>query len=156
MNRWAGWGIVVAYRDASQPLRRLHVYDGLRGVQSAAPTADIALGDFLTPASGTVRGRLALLSWDGRARHGRNVKLELRACMGDGTQRDQPRGSARMGVGTHSLEAVARRDSSHIVTLTGLSPMAQATPVAGDARCGPGRPPPGSGRGQRMRLFAAR
>jgi hypothetical protein len=65
LNRWAGWGLVVAYRDASQPLRRLHVYDGFSALQAGAATADVALGDFLTPASGTVRGRLGLLSWEG-------------------------------------------------------------------------------------------
>jgi hypothetical protein len=80
VNRWAGWGIVVAYRDAGQPLRRLHVYDGLRAVQPAAPTADIALGDFLTPASGTVRGRLVLLSWEGdRGLTGDSATLGARA-----------------------------------------------------------------------------
>jgi hypothetical protein len=80
VNRWAGWGLVIAYRDAGQPLRRLHVYDGLRAVQSGAPAADIALGDFVTPASGTVRGRLGLLSWEGdRGLTGDGATLGTRA-----------------------------------------------------------------------------
>ena len=65
-NRWAGWSLVVAYRDATQPVRRLQVYDGLQTLQPGGSTSlDVPLGGFLTPATGTVRGRLALLSWEG-------------------------------------------------------------------------------------------
>jgi hypothetical protein len=65
-NRYGGWGLVVVYRNAAEPTRRLLVYDGLLAVQSGVrPATDIALSGFVTRASGTVTGRLGLLAWEG-------------------------------------------------------------------------------------------
>jgi hypothetical protein len=65
-NRFGGWGLVVVYRSAAEPIRRLTVYDGLLTLQSGLrPTADIPLSGFVTPPSGTVSGRLSLLAWEG-------------------------------------------------------------------------------------------
>jgi hypothetical protein len=65
-DRYGGWGLVVVYRHPSEPTRRLLVYDGLLALQSGLrPTADVALSGFVTPPSGTVLGRLALLAWEG-------------------------------------------------------------------------------------------
>jgi hypothetical protein len=65
-NRYAGWSLVVAYRDASQPVRRLHVYDGFRPLQAGGVTStELEIGDLLTPASGTVGARLAMVAWEG-------------------------------------------------------------------------------------------
>ena len=38
-NRWAGWALVIAYEDASQPTRNLTVYDGF-GVVQRSPEAE--------------------------------------------------------------------------------------------------------------------
>jgi fibronectin type 3 domain-containing protein len=66
VNRYGGWGLVVAYRNPAEPTRRLVVYDGLLPLQPGLrPTADVSLSGFVTPPSGTVRGRLAMLSWEG-------------------------------------------------------------------------------------------
>ncbi|HEX2103048.1 MAG TPA: hypothetical protein VHF51_05315 [Solirubrobacteraceae bacterium] len=66
LNRYGGWGLVVVYRNAAEPTRRLLVYDGLLAVQSGLrPSADVALSGFVTPPSGTVAGRLSLLAWEG-------------------------------------------------------------------------------------------
>jgi len=66
VNRYGGWGLVVVYRNPAEPTRRLLVYDGLLALQSGLrPTADVSLSGFVTPPSGTVLGRLALLSWEG-------------------------------------------------------------------------------------------
>jgi hypothetical protein len=80
-NRWGGWSLLVAYRDTSQPVRRLQVYDGFQALQSGGATStDIAVTDLLTPATGTVRGRLGLLSWEGdRGSTGESATLGARA-----------------------------------------------------------------------------
>jgi hypothetical protein len=65
-DRYGGWGLVVVYRNAAEPVRRLLVYDGLTSIQSGLrPTTDIALSGFVTPPSGTVVGRLGILAWEG-------------------------------------------------------------------------------------------
>jgi hypothetical protein len=63
--------------------------------------------------------------------------------------------SVEMGVETHSLRSLGRGDSDLHRSATGLS-QAQATPVSGDARNGPGRPISHPGRGQRIRPCADR
>jgi hypothetical protein len=63
--RHAGWGLVVVYRSVAEPMRRLAVYDGLLTLQALRPSVDVAMSGFVTPSSGTVRGRLALLAWEG-------------------------------------------------------------------------------------------
>ncbi len=65
-NRYAGWTLVVAYGDAAEAFHRIHVYDGFQVLQSGGVvTTDIVLTDFLTPETGTVDGRLGLVSWEG-------------------------------------------------------------------------------------------
>ena len=66
LDRYAGWGIVVAYRLASGPGRRIVVSDGYQPLMRGRRlTTDIALGGFVTPAAGTVAGRLVMLGWEG-------------------------------------------------------------------------------------------
>src|SRR4051812_25534610 len=61
-----GGGWAFCPPPPADPTRRLLVYDGLLPLQSGLrPTADIALSGFVTPPSGTVLGRLAMLSWEG-------------------------------------------------------------------------------------------
>lgn len=55
IDRYAGWALVVAYRDASQPPRNLTVFDGLATIESSDPPLSIAVGGFTTPPTGAVR-----------------------------------------------------------------------------------------------------
>ncbi len=64
-DRYAGWGLVVAYHDPTQPPRNLTVFDGLTTVSSANPTVDIPVSGFVTPASGPVNTSLGFIGWEG-------------------------------------------------------------------------------------------
>jgi uncharacterized repeat protein (TIGR01451 family) len=61
----AGWSLVVAYGDATQPPRNLSVFDGLQNVASNATTASVALSGFRAPAAGTVRSRVGIVAYEG-------------------------------------------------------------------------------------------
>jgi hypothetical protein len=63
-DRFAGWALTVAYRDATQSVRRLQVYDGL-GTVDATHTWSTTVAPFFTPATGAVRSSLGLLSFEG-------------------------------------------------------------------------------------------
>ena len=52
-DRFAGWSLIVAYRDATKPIRRLNVYDGL-GTVDATHTFETIIAPFQTPATGTI------------------------------------------------------------------------------------------------------
>lgn len=65
-STWAGWALVIAYRDPAQTdIRNLNIYDGLVSVSNAALPVDIAFSGFITPATGPVYTTLGLLGWDG-------------------------------------------------------------------------------------------
>jgi hypothetical protein len=65
-DRFAGWALMVAYRDDAQPIRRLNVYDGL-GTVDSGHTFSTAIAPFHTPATGTVTTKAGLLSYEGDA-----------------------------------------------------------------------------------------
>ncbi|HEY7620566.1 MAG TPA: hypothetical protein VH834_12380, partial [Solirubrobacteraceae bacterium] len=65
-DRFAGWSLFVAYRDANQPIRRLNVYDGL-GTVDGTHTFSTTISPFHTPATGTVTTKAGLLSFEGDA-----------------------------------------------------------------------------------------
>lgn len=64
-NVWGGWSLVVAYRDAAQPLRNLSVFDGWLRANSSANPLDLQVTGFTTPLNGPVTSRLGVLAWDG-------------------------------------------------------------------------------------------
>jgi uncharacterized repeat protein (TIGR01451 family) len=66
-NVYAGWSLVVVFRDATQPTRNMVVYDGFQVVQNAAGsrTVDLTLTGFTTPPSGTVTSKLGLVAYEG-------------------------------------------------------------------------------------------
>ena len=64
-DRYAGWGLVVAYHDPTQPPRNLTVFDGLGTVSGATPTLDIPVSGFVTPSSGPVNTSLGFIAWEG-------------------------------------------------------------------------------------------
>ena len=65
-DRFAGWSLVVAYRDATEGFHRVSVYDGL-GTVDATHTFSTDIAPFFTPASGDVATRTGLLAFEGDA-----------------------------------------------------------------------------------------
>ena len=66
-DRYAGWTLVVAYQDPTQPPRNLTVDDGLVTVQSGSPPITIPVSGFRTPPSGPVRTTLGFVAYEGDA-----------------------------------------------------------------------------------------
>ena len=66
-DRQAGWALVVAYRDTTQPPRNLTIFDGFQVVNSGNPNVTIPVSGFQTPPTGPVRTRLGLIGYEGDA-----------------------------------------------------------------------------------------
>jgi large repetitive protein len=66
-DRYAGWTLVVAYEDLTQPPRNLTVDDGLITVSSGSPPITIPVSGFRTPPSGPVRTTLGFVAYEGDA-----------------------------------------------------------------------------------------
>ena len=65
-DRFAGWALLVAYRDSTQTLRHVNVFDGL-GTVDASHSFSTTIAPFQTPATGTVTTKTGLLSFEGDA-----------------------------------------------------------------------------------------
>jgi len=63
-GRYAGWSLLVAYEDTTQPFRNLTVFDGFARVNSANPV-DLTVSGFLTPATGPVTAKLTTVAYEG-------------------------------------------------------------------------------------------
>ncbi|MDM7325079.1 MAG: DUF3344 domain-containing protein [Thermus sp.] len=61
---YAGWSLVVVYRNPDQPMRNLVVYDGLASVSRGNPVT-ITPSGFLTPLSGNVNARVGSIAFEG-------------------------------------------------------------------------------------------
>ena len=70
-DRFAGWALIVAYRDNTQPIRRLNVFDGL-GTVDATHTLSTPIAPFHTPATGRVGDE----GWARRLRGRRGLATE--------------------------------------------------------------------------------
>ncbi|HKZ14100.1 MAG TPA: hypothetical protein VJL81_09675 [Solirubrobacterales bacterium] len=76
-DRDAGWSLVVAYRDTSEPPRNLAIFDGFQIVNSGNPNVGIGVSGFRTPPSGPVRTKLGFVAYEGDAGStGDSVKLD--------------------------------------------------------------------------------
>ncbi len=64
-DRYAGWSLVVVYRDPAAPLRNLTVFDGLQAIQQGDPPLTIGVSGFRTPLSGPVRTSVGLVAYEG-------------------------------------------------------------------------------------------
>ena len=64
-DRYAGWSLVVAYRDTSQPARNLTVFDGFKTIAANAAPTTIPISGFQTPPAGPVRTTLGFVSYEG-------------------------------------------------------------------------------------------
>jgi large repetitive protein len=64
-DRYAGWSLVVVYRDPAQPLRNLTVFDGLQTIGQGDPPLSIGVSGFRTPLTGPVRTSVGLVAYEG-------------------------------------------------------------------------------------------
>ena len=65
-DRGAGWSLVVAYADPSEPLRNLTVFDGFESVTGTAEVA-IPVNGFKTPTIGSVDSDVGVVAFEGDA-----------------------------------------------------------------------------------------
>src|SRR5262249_33498115 len=67
-DKYAGWSLVVVYRDPLAPARNLTVFDGYAVVQQT-PTSDqkvsIPVSGFLAPPSGAVNASVGVIAYEG-------------------------------------------------------------------------------------------
>ena len=63
-DRYAGWTLVVAYRDTTQPARNLTIFDGLKTINSTGGQT-IPVSGFKTPPAGPVRTTLGFITYEG-------------------------------------------------------------------------------------------
>ena len=64
-DRYAGWSLVVAYRDPAAPVRNLSVFDGFDTVSSSRPRVDVKVAGFRTPKVGSVRSDVGFVAYEG-------------------------------------------------------------------------------------------
>jgi len=64
-DRYAGWALVVAYADSSEPGRNLAVFDGFQSVSTATPNVSIPVSGFRTPPLGVVHSTVGLVAYEG-------------------------------------------------------------------------------------------
>jgi len=65
-SSWAGWTLVIAYRDALEPMRNVTVFDGLAFISfNDASTVDVPISGFVTPLVGPVELELGVVAYDG-------------------------------------------------------------------------------------------
>jgi uncharacterized repeat protein (TIGR01451 family) len=62
-NKFAGWNMIVVYKNDLQNMRQLTVFNGLAVVNTA--TVDIPVSGFLTPPTGPVTFEMGLYCYDG-------------------------------------------------------------------------------------------
>jgi uncharacterized repeat protein (TIGR01451 family)/LPXTG-motif cell wall-anchored protein len=66
-NQYAGWSLVVAYRNPTLPMRNLTVFDGYGIIQNATgdQIVDIEISGFLTPPAGPVNAEIGVVAYEG-------------------------------------------------------------------------------------------
>ena len=76
-DRYAGWSLVVAYRDPAAPVRNLSVFDGFDTVSSSRPQVDVPVSGFRTPKVGAVRTDVGFVAYEGdRGSTGDGARLD--------------------------------------------------------------------------------
>lgn len=64
-DSWAGWTLVVAYRDATATPHNLSIFDGFLQATSSNPLVSTTVSGFTAPPTGTVETRAGLIGYDG-------------------------------------------------------------------------------------------
>jgi uncharacterized repeat protein (TIGR01451 family) len=67
LGTWGGWTLVVAFSNPTERLRNLNVFNGFEKVtgSTAAASADVRFGPFITPAIGPVNVKIGVVAQDG-------------------------------------------------------------------------------------------
>ena len=65
LDRYAGWSLIVVYRDLALPLRNLTVFDGLATIKQNELPLQIGVSGFRTPLSGPVRTSVGVVAYEG-------------------------------------------------------------------------------------------
>ncbi|MCW2830328.1 MAG: hypothetical protein JWP31_1020, partial [Aeromicrobium sp.] len=60
----AGWSLVIAYRDTSEPARNLTVFDGMKSINGSA-SGSISVSGFKTPPAGDVNTTVGFVTYEG-------------------------------------------------------------------------------------------
>ncbi|GIJ02133.1 hypothetical protein Sya03_14850 [Spirilliplanes yamanashiensis] len=66
-DRYAGWALVVAYRNPAEKVRNLTVFDGFGFINQGANTLTIPVVGFQTPPTGDVRSKIGTVVYEGDA-----------------------------------------------------------------------------------------
>ena len=64
-DRYAGWSLIVAFKDNTMPARNLTIFDGFAAVTSTTPAVSINVGSFTTPPFGQVKTKVGMVSDEG-------------------------------------------------------------------------------------------
>lgn len=60
----AGWSLIVVYKNPSETMKNITVFDGLVAVDSSS-SATINVSGFLTPPSGPISAKAGFITWEG-------------------------------------------------------------------------------------------
>ena len=63
LGSYAGWGLVVVYQSAGEPIRQLRIFDGFASVSSTP--VDSTVSGFRTPDAGTFIVKLGVMAFEG-------------------------------------------------------------------------------------------
>ncbi len=63
-DRYSGWSLIVSYKNPSETVKNMTIYDGLVSI-SGTTTADIPISGFLTPPAGPVNAEVGFVAWEG-------------------------------------------------------------------------------------------
>ncbi|GIE28018.1 hypothetical protein Ait01nite_010630 [Actinoplanes italicus] len=66
-DRYAGWSLVIAYRNPAEDYRSLRVYDGFGTITATDNRVSIPVTGFETPHSGTVHAEVGAVAYEGDA-----------------------------------------------------------------------------------------
>ena len=64
-DRYAGWALVVAYRDRTAPARNLTLFDGFISINSGDAPREVVVEGFKAPRSGPVHASLGEVAYEG-------------------------------------------------------------------------------------------
>src|SRR6476646_3604515 len=77
-DRYAGWSLIVAYRNPAAPLRDLRIFRGFADVTTSGSNNNVTIpiNGFLAPAAGPVNASVGFVAWEGdKGLTGEAVKL---------------------------------------------------------------------------------
>lgn len=63
-DRYAGWSLIVAYRNSNETAKNLSIFDGLVSI-SGTTTANIPISGFVTPPAGPINAEVGFVTWEG-------------------------------------------------------------------------------------------